>query len=196
MNERLCNLNFGFHIYKMGEINTGPANLPNASLCAQRTVRPNNTKTAEYGAEKGLLQGHARRRGGGGVAHAPKNPKLPKGFQQSIFKGQVREGRGRLWQNSWCLNPLFLQLFMQVRSQCSCKPPTRQMLFPVLQLCISLGMEKCYTLKGHSLENELSCIFQARGNILEAKAIGIDTKVKVKDTALIWSQICSLQEGE
>ena len=28
----------------------------------------------------------------------PKIPKLPEGFQQSIFKGQVREGRGWLVQ--------------------------------------------------------------------------------------------------
>ena len=35
--------------------------LMNASLCARHTVRPNNTKTSEFGAEKGLLWGHARR---------------------------------------------------------------------------------------------------------------------------------------
>ena len=39
--------------------------IPNASLCAQRTVRPKDTKmTSEFGAEKGLLQGHARKMGG------------------------------------------------------------------------------------------------------------------------------------
>ena len=32
-------------------------------------------------------------------------------------------------------------------------------------------MEKCYTLKGQSLENGLSCMFQAIGNVLKAKAI-------------------------
>ena len=30
------------------------------------------------------------------VAHAPQKPKLLKGFQQSIFKGQVREGHPRV----------------------------------------------------------------------------------------------------
>ena len=51
-----------------------------------------HTETLEFGAEKGLLQGHARRR----LAHAPQNPELSEGFQQSIFKGQVREGDGRV----------------------------------------------------------------------------------------------------
>ena len=40
---------------------------------------------SEFGAEKGLLQGHARRQ----VAHALENPKLPKGFWQSAFKSQA-----------------------------------------------------------------------------------------------------------
>ena len=46
------------------------------------------TETVEFGAEKGLLQGHARR----WVAHA----KLPVGFLQSTFKSQVREGGRRV----------------------------------------------------------------------------------------------------
>ena len=33
----------------------------NASPCPQYTGRPNNVKTSEFGTEKGLLQGHARR---------------------------------------------------------------------------------------------------------------------------------------
>ena len=44
--------------------------------------------TLEFGAEKGLLQGQARR----WVAHAPENPKVSEGFQQSTSKGKVREG--------------------------------------------------------------------------------------------------------
>ena len=35
---------------------------------------------------EGLLQGHARM-----GTHAPHNPRLPEGFQHSIFKGNVRE---------------------------------------------------------------------------------------------------------
>ena len=58
-----------------------------------------------------------------------------------------------------------------------------QVLFSVLQL-LSLWMGKCYAFKGQGLENGLSCIFQA---VEKAQNI----KVKVKETDLIWSQICS-----
>ena len=57
------------------------------SSCALGTVRPNKLKPREFGAEKDLLQGNARR----WAAHAFKNPELPEGFQQSIFKSQVLE---------------------------------------------------------------------------------------------------------
>ena len=40
----------------------------------------------EFGAEKGLFQGHVGRR----VACAPQTPKLIEAFQQSTFKGKVR----------------------------------------------------------------------------------------------------------
>ena len=65
------------------------------------------------------------------------------------------------------------------------------MLFSVLQLFISIRMEKCYSLKGQSLENGLFCIFQAIANILNSKQKQQNTKVKVKEIDLIWSQICS-----
>ena len=39
-------------------------------------------------------------------------------------------------------------------------------MFSVLQLFIFIWMEKCPTFKGQSLENGLSCTFQAIGNIL------------------------------
>ena len=39
---------------------------------------------------------YCRAKQGEWVAHAQKTPKLLKGFQQNIFKGQVREGRPRL----------------------------------------------------------------------------------------------------
>ena len=46
------------------------------------------------GAEKGLLQSHARRQ----VPHALKSEKLPRGFRRSTFKSQVREGESQdLW---------------------------------------------------------------------------------------------------
>lgn len=61
-----------------------------------------------------------------------KNLDLPRGFQQSVFKGKVGE------EHAWCRNPLFLQLSTDVRSGCSCKPLTRQMLASVLQQFISI----------------------------------------------------------
>ena len=42
------------------------------------------TKLSEFGAEKSLLQSHARAR----VAHTLKRPELPQGFLQSTFKSQ------------------------------------------------------------------------------------------------------------
>ena len=47
---------------------------------------PKQTEMPKFGAEKGLLQGHARRR----VACALKSPELAKEFWQSTFKSQVR----------------------------------------------------------------------------------------------------------
>ena len=45
-----------------------------------------------------------------------------------------------------------------------------QMLWSVLQLFISLGMENCYTLQVKSLEEVLLCIFQARDRVGLRKA--------------------------
>ena len=45
-------------------------------LCAQFTMRPNNTKTSEFGTGKGVLQDHARR----WMAHALRPPVLLKAF--------------------------------------------------------------------------------------------------------------------
>ena len=50
---------------------------------------------------------------------------------------------------------------------------------------------KVYTFKDQSLENGLSCIFQGIGNILNLWQKQQNTKIKVKETELIWSQICS-----
>ena len=60
---------------------------------------------------------------------------------------------------------------------CSCSCPCRsghnvpvnlqdKPLFSVLQLFISIGMEKCYTFKDQSLKKGLPCIFQVISNIL------------------------------
>ena len=50
------------------------------------------------------------------------------------------------------------------RSQCYCKPLIRQTLFSVMQLFISVWMERCYTLEGQSLGNGPFSQFQALGN--------------------------------
>ena len=50
------------------------------------------TEMSEFGADKVLLQGHARR----WVTHAPKSPELLEGFWQNILKSQVKEGRHRV----------------------------------------------------------------------------------------------------
>ena len=39
----------------------------------------------EFGAEKGLLQGHARRQ----VAHAPETPNSPEGFSKAFLKARL-----------------------------------------------------------------------------------------------------------
>ena len=68
----------------------GYVNLPclrpflNARLCAWHTMRPDKTKMSEFGAERGSLQGHARRR----VASTLKDPQLLESFQQSSFIGK------------------------------------------------------------------------------------------------------------
>ena len=61
--------------------------LRNASFWALCTVMP-NTKTSEFGAEKGLSQGYARRQ----VAHVPKTPNSSKGIKKALLK--VRWARG------------------------------------------------------------------------------------------------------
>ena len=72
----------------------------------------------------------------------------------------------------------------------SCIPPTRQILFSVLQLFIFIWMDLCYTFKGQRLANGLSCIFQAIGNIPNLWHKQYNAKI-IKETDLIWSQICS-----
>ena len=64
------------------------------------------------------------------------------------------------------------------------------MLFPVLQLFISIWMEKGYAFKGQSLKFGLSCIFQAIGNIPNLQQKPYNTKAKVKERDPIWRQIC------
>ena len=50
-------------------------------LTQVRAPDAKQTETSEFGAEKGLLQGHARRP----VAHALKSPNSPKGFRKALL---------------------------------------------------------------------------------------------------------------
>ena len=77
--------------------------LPNTGSCACCTVRPN--KLSSRSLEQRRVYCRDLR---GDRWLLPKKPQLLKGFQQSIFKGQVREGRGRLLQTSGCRDPFLL----------------------------------------------------------------------------------------
>ena len=63
--------------------------LLNASPCGCCTARPNNIKTSELGAEKGLLQVSRR----SWVAHALKSPNSLKAFRKPF----PRKGEGDAW---------------------------------------------------------------------------------------------------
>ena len=95
-------------MFAEGKKNPGvwPPDVTECKFVCLTHVETKQTEMSEFGAEKGLLQGHAR--GGGWLV--PRKPQIPEGFQQSTFKGKVREGRGWLLETSWCWNPLFLQL--------------------------------------------------------------------------------------
>ena len=75
-----------FQVQSFLAVNTVVNVTEGKSVC--RSVRPNTTRILQFGAEKGLLQGHARR----WVACALKTENYPKSFQQSPFIGKVREG--------------------------------------------------------------------------------------------------------
>lgn len=55
-------------------------------ICPMRSETKQTKTSEEFGSEKGLLQGNARR-----VAPDPENSELLKRFQQSTFKGRERE---------------------------------------------------------------------------------------------------------
>lgn len=61
------------------------------SICPAHS-EAKQTEMSEFWAKKGLLQEHIRRTGG----LCSKTPKLPERFQQSIFKGQIRERNPRV----------------------------------------------------------------------------------------------------
>ena len=95
----------------------------------------------------------------------PLKLQLQEGFQQSIFKGQVREELGWLLQTSWPRNPLLLQLARKSAQDVSVN--FQDKCYSLFCNFISLYVwGKCYTFKGQSLQNGLLCISQALDNIL------------------------------
>ena len=74
--------------------------LQNTSSCAQCTVRPNKLKSQSLEERKF----YCRAMHGDGWLVPKKNPELLEGFQQSIFKDNVREGRDYLLHISFFWN--------------------------------------------------------------------------------------------
>ena len=70
-------------------------------MCAQCTVRPNKLKCWRLEQRKVYCKAMQ----GDKVAHALESLKLPKGFWQSTFKSQMREGGQRCGRDkiSWAL---------------------------------------------------------------------------------------------
>ena len=44
------------------------------------------------------------------TSHPLKKTQIPEGFQESSFKGKLKEEHGQLLQTAWSQNPLFLKL--------------------------------------------------------------------------------------
>ena len=124
------------------------------------------TKTSEFGAEKGLSQGHANH----GVCSCPQSPKLAEGFQENIFKGKG-EGGALLVDADFLVQESFVLVAVHVGRSGHSVPVNLQQ-----DKCYSLFCNWLYkwksvvcTLKGQSFENGLSYIFRAIGNILNSK---------------------------
>ena len=99
----------------------------------------------------------------------PPSPELPRGFQQSIFKGKVKEGHGWLVQTS-LVSESFVLAAVHVGQVTMFLKTSNKTNIILCSATLYLYMnEKCYALKGQSLENGLPCIFQAIGNILNWK---------------------------
>lgn len=128
--------------------------LPSPSWCCLPHDSPTSRETGLGARNSDLIQKASRLKIR--WTSAPKNHLLWIKIRVSfILKGQ---GVWLVAANFLGQTPLFLYLSMH--------PPTRQMLFSLLQLFISVWMEKCSAFKGQSLERGLSGIFQAVGNIL------------------------------
>ena len=121
----------------------------------------------------------------------PKNHLTPVRVEASFI---LKRGGGWLVITNFLVQESFVFTAIRVcQVRCSYKPPTRQMLFSVLQLFISMNG----TLEGQSPEDRLYCIFHAIGNIILQRCRASMTKhrqqspkVRVKETYPTWGQIC------
>ena len=130
----------------------------------------------ESGAEKGLLQSHARRQ----VACGQRTPNSLKGFSKTLLK--ARWGRGVVSCGK----------LLGVGILCSCSCPCRSGQY----VPINLQQDNCYSLlcnffisvnRGQSPENRLSSIVQGIGNSgAEPAWLGTGRRLDP-----IWSQVCS-----
>lgn len=109
----------------------------------------------------------------------PKTPELLKVFQQSTFKDKVREWSGLVYSYSCPLSkesghgvPVNLQ-----RDKC-------YSLF-----CNFLALYE-WTLRGQSLQNKISCLFQVYRKHSFTKGAGPEWLITGNGIDLIWSQIC------
>ena len=100
-------------------------------------------RNIEFGAEKGLLQGHARRL----VPCASQTLNSLKGFSKALLKA-------KRWSGMLATVHIHQVISVSLEDQ------------RFLQLFISVWIRRYYTLKGQrSLENLLSCVFQIIGNV-------------------------------
>ena len=135
--------------------------LPNTSLYAWCTMRPKKAQSQSLEQRKFYCRTMQEDQ----VVRALKNTELPKGFQQSAFKGKVRMEAQFVVGNLLVSEPFVLAAIHVGQVWCSYKTPTEQMLFSVLQL---FSLYEC-TLDYHNPKSRLFYIFQAISNILLQK---------------------------
>ena len=98
----------------------------------------------------------------------PPNPQLPKRFQQIILKGKVERGPVYLFQTSWSSNLLFWQCRSGHSISINLQQDNCYFLFCNFLLPYEWKSFTVFKVESgrQSLENGLSCTFQAPGNIL------------------------------
>lgn len=135
------------------------------------------TETLEFGAEKRFITGTCKVTDG----LCPKKPQTTQKVSASTFKGKLaRRGLVSCYK---LLEFFILAAVTQGRAQCSCKPPTKHMLFSVLYMnrflklrILRMGSPICFRLQ------VTSCNKMCRVTV--SKHQQQSTKVKAKGTDL------------